>query len=128
MDLLLKLLLALGIVILVGCLVPLLLQLRRTARAVEALAESARADLGRIATDIHQARIQLDNLSGLAEKALEFPANASPLAAAMVRGLTGLFDTRPSPWLEALVTAVKIGIDFLRRPRGAAPTKEKTDA
>ena len=32
-----------------------------------------------------------------------------------------------SPWLEALVTAVKIGLDYFLRPRKPAPAEEKKD-
>jgi hypothetical protein len=127
METWLQIVVAVVVVAVGGCLVPLILQLRRTARSVEALAESARADLGRIAQDIHETRVGVDKVVGLVERSLEFPATAGALATTFVRSITSLLDGRPSLWVDALVTAVKFGIDFLRRPREAAPAKETSD-
>ncbi|BDU74886.1 hypothetical protein [Mesoterricola silvestris] len=124
MDRMLQFVLALVVLVLAGCLVPLLLQLYRTAKAVEDLAQSAREDLKQIAQDIHHTRASLDRVTGLVEKSLEFPATAGGLAVALVRSLTGLLDRGPSPWLEALLTAVKIGISFFTRPSADATEKE----
>lgn len=124
MDLLLKIVLVLVLLAVGACLVPLLLQLHRTAKAVQALAESAREDLGKIALDVHQTRLSLDKVTGLVEKSLEFPATAGSLGVALVRSLTSILDRGPSPWLEALVTAVKFGITFFKRPSAAAKEKE----
>jgi len=124
MDKVLQFVLVVVLLVLTGFLVPLLLQLLRTAKAVEALAESAREDLRQIAHDVHQTRESLDRVTGLVERSLEFPATAGGLAVALVRSLTGLLDRGPSPWLEALLTAVKIGISFFKRPPGDATEKE----
>jgi len=124
-DKMLQVVLVLVVLILAGCLVPLLLQLYRTAKAVEALAQSAREDLRQIAQDVHETRLHLDKVTAMAEKSLEFPATAGGLATALFRSLTAILDRGPSPWIEALVTAVKIGITFLRRPHAAATEEEK---
>jgi hypothetical protein len=42
-----------------------------------------------------------------------------------VRSLTGMLERGPSPWMDAIVTAVKIGITFFRRASAAAQEKEK---
>jgi hypothetical protein len=75
METWLQIVVAVVVVAVGGCLVPLILQLRRTARSVEALAESARADLGRIAQDIHETRVGVDKVVGLVERSLEFPCH-----------------------------------------------------
>jgi len=126
-DHMLEIVLAVVALVLGACLVPLLLQMRRTAKAVQELAESARLDLNRIAQDVHQTCGQVDKVTALVEKSLEFPASASGLAAVLLRSLSALFGPTSAPWLEGLVTAVKMGLDFLRRPRRAAPAKENTD-
>jgi hypothetical protein len=122
-----QILLAVLAVALVAFLVPLILQLTRTARSVQVLAESAREDLNRIAGDVHEVRQGLDQVVSLVERSLELPAVAGALAATVVRSFTSLLDRRPAPWVDALVTAVKFGIDFLKRPREAAPAKETND-
>ena len=115
------------LVILAGFLVPLLLQLYRTARAVEALAKSAQEDLKQMAQDIHLAGLQMEKVADLAQKSLEFPATASAMGARLLDALSGPLGRSWSPWLEALVTAVKIGLDYFLRPRKAAPAEEKRD-
>lgn len=127
MDRVLQFVLVVVLLVLTGFIVPLLLQLMRTAKAVEVLAESAREDLRQIALDVHQTRESLDRVTSLVERSLEFPATAGGLAVALVRSLTGLLDRGPSPWLEALLTAVKIGISFFRRPSADATEKEMSN-
>jgi predicted PurR-regulated permease PerM len=125
MDRGVQILIALLAIVLVASLVPLLLQLYRTAKALEALAASAQEDLRQIAQDVHQTRLQLERVGGLAEQGLQFPAAASSLAGALTRSLTG-----PSvlPWIEAVVTGLKIALDFfLRHRKDAAPKEEKNE-
>ncbi len=123
MDHLLQIVLGSVAVLLGACLVPLLVQMYRTAKAMQELAESAREDLKRISGDIHQARLHLDKLAALTEQSLALPATASAVAARLLRTLTAALGR--GSLAEALVTAVKFVIDFFRRSRGAAPTKEK---
>jgi hypothetical protein len=116
--------LVLVLVVLGAFLVPLLVQLYRTAKAVQALAESAKDDLRSISLEIHEARLQMDRVAGLAERSLEFPAAASALAATLTRSATSFLDEKAFPWVSLLVTALKFGLDFLRRPHEEAASKE----
>ena len=59
----LEIVLILAIVILVGAAVPLLLQVRRTARTFEIFLQGAQRDLTQIAGDVHASRVRLDGLS-----------------------------------------------------------------
>jgi hypothetical protein len=120
----LQIVLALVVIVLGACLVPLLLQLYRTAKALETLAESARTDLGQIAQDVHHTRLALDRVTGIVERSLEFPASASAIGVGLMRSVAAFLERGPSPLMEALVTAVKIGIHFFRRAPAAAPEKE----
>lgn len=124
MDHMLQFVLVLVLVVLGAFLVPLLLQLYRTAKAVQALAESAREDLREISHEIHEARLQMERVAALAEKSLEFPVAASSLAANLTRSLGSFLDPDANPWVTALMTGLKIGLDFLRRPSTDAATKE----
>ena len=124
MDRILQIILALVVVVLGACLVPLLLQLYRTAKALQILAESAQQDLRRISSEIHEARLQMERVAALAERSLEFPATLSSLAAAFARPLGTFLEGNTAPWLTGLVTLLKIGLDLLRRPREAAASKE----
>jgi len=107
--------------------VPLLLQLRRTATAVQALAESAKEDLAQISRDVHQARLEMEKVAGLVERSLAFPSVASTLAASLVRSAGTLLDGRASVWMEALVTVLKMGMQYFKRPSAAEAGKENHD-
>ena len=119
--------LVLAVVVLAAFLIPLLIQLHRTAKAVEALAENARQDLASIAEDVHEARLQMEKVATLAEQTLAFPAAAGSLAASLTRSLGTLLTGTASPWMEAAVAALRLAIDYLRRPKEASQDKEKTD-
>ena len=49
---------------LVAALVPLLIQLRRTAMGLEVFLASSRKDLAQIAEDVHASRLRMDHLAG----------------------------------------------------------------
>lgn len=127
MSLALQIVLILFVVAVGACLVPLLIQIRRTARAVEELAQGARRDLASIAEDVHGARVQLDRVSGMVERSLEMPTTIGASVARFIQRMTGLLEHAQSPWFDAAVTAGRIALDYFRRPRGAEPGKEKTD-
>jgi hypothetical protein len=114
-------LLALG-----ACLVPLLLQLRRTAAAVEALALSAREDLRQIAADVHQVRRRAEGLADLATEALSMPAKASGFLSNLTRGLPSLLGKGRFTLAGALLTGVRFALHWFRR-RKAGMGKEKKD-
>ncbi len=123
MDHMLQIVLAVVVLAVGAFLVPLIIQLNRTAKAIETLAESAREDLNHIAQDIHQVHLQLEKVAVLAEASLTFPATLSAIA----RSAVAMLGKGQSPWMDALVTAVKIGIDFFRRPRKAAQKEAKNE-
>lgn len=118
MDYTLQLVLCFLAVALVAFLVPLILQLKASARSVQLLADSAREDLRQMAHDVHQARLQVERVAVMVEKGLDFPATASAIGSRLIRTLAG----SSSLWLTGLVTAIKLGLDFLRRPTEAAPS------
>ncbi len=113
------LLLALG-----AALVPLLLQLRKTAMAMEELAKSTQRDISRVADDVHQIRIQVDEVTVMAKEALSLPSTIN-------RGLQDIFHAVPSifnpkgsqfSWMNLLLGGVQAVMGLFNRP--AAPTKE----
>jgi hypothetical protein len=55
--------LILFLVALAGGLVPLLFQLRRTAKALDAFLIASRRDLGQITEDVHASRLRMDHLA-----------------------------------------------------------------
>ena len=120
MPLLLQMTLTAVLVILCAFLVPLLIQARRTARAIQILAESAREDLRSMSGDLRLCREHLDRVADQVEASLSLPAAIGRVAAHFL-------DRTAAPWIEALVTGLKIAIDFFRRPSEAAPAKENSD-
>jgi hypothetical protein len=50
--------------------VPLLLQLRKTARGLDQFLFSARMDLAQIAEDVHASRLRMDHLAGILQATL----------------------------------------------------------
>ena len=52
-------------------LVPLLFQLRRTARALDVFLVSARSDLSQIADDVHASRVRMDHLATSLQRSLD---------------------------------------------------------
>lgn len=127
MGLALQIVLILFLVAVGAYLIPLLVQLRRTARAVETLAQGAKEDLSSIAGDVHQARAQLDKVSGMVEASLAMPSTIGASVARFVQSLSGMLERARSPWMDAAVTAGRIAVDLFSRPRGTASPKEKTD-
>jgi hypothetical protein len=114
-------------IVLVGvgvCLVPLLLQLRRTAAAVQQLAESARGDLRQVADDVHHLRGRADELADMAASSMELPLGLGRILAGVGQGLEGFLARDGAPWLSALLTGLKFVISFIRRSRKADGPKE----
>lgn len=52
-------------------LVPLLFQLRRTARALDDFLISSRKDLSQLAEDVHASRLRMDHLAGSLQNSME---------------------------------------------------------
>lgn len=124
MALWLQVILAVVLVAVAGFLVPLLLQLRRTAAAVEQLAESARADLRQVAEDVHHLRNRADGLVDLAAASLELPMGITRLVSGTAQALETFLVKGGMPWMGALLTGVKFIVKFFRRSREGAGTKE----
>jgi len=116
----LQVIIAIVLVVLCGALVPLLLQLRRTAAAVEGLAQSARADLGQI----HHLRIRADGLVDLATSSLEGAVSLGRFTSGAVHAVEALLGKGGLGWLSPLLTGVKFVVNFLRRPKRRADSKE----
>lgn len=116
----LQVILAIVLVALGACLVPLLLQLRRTAAAVQTLAESARADLRQVADDVHHLRERADGLADLASTSMQLPMGISRIVAGTAQSLEAFLGRGGVPWASALLTGLKFVISFMRRPRKAS--------
>jgi hypothetical protein len=116
----------LGIVLLAvgACLVPLLLQMRRTASSVQRLAESAREDLRQIAADVHHLRSRADELADLAATGMELPMTISRVVASTVQTMESLLTKVGPPWLEVILTGLKFVLNLVRRPKPEAAAKE----
>jgi hypothetical protein len=115
----------LGIVLLAvcACLVPLLLQLRRTATSVQQLAESAREDLRQIAADVHHLRGRADVLADMAAAGMEMPMSIGRIVNSTVLTVESLLTKVGPPWLEVMLTGLKFVLNLVRRPKPAEPTK-----
>lgn len=91
------------LVVLTATAVPLLIQLRRTAAAVERLAESATLDLKQVAEDVHATRGQVE---GLVARFQPGPSGGA------LEGLLGLFQSgtlgRFAPLLTGLIGLISM--------------------
>jgi hypothetical protein len=115
MALTLQFILAGVLVALCACLVPLLLQLKRTAQAVEKLADSARQDLGGIARDVHQVRQRVDELADLATTSLAIPASLGEWVSLLIQKLPEVLETKMKGWPGLVVAGLKLVLNaFLR--------------
>ncbi len=124
MALWLQILVGIVLVAVGACLVPLLLQARRTAASVQRLAESAREDLHQIAADVHHLRSRADALADLALTSLEFPLGLSRIVAGTAQALELFMEKAGLPWMGALLTGIKYALTFFRRPKKGDRTKE----
>ncbi|HLO66107.1 MAG TPA: hypothetical protein VK188_03750 [Holophaga sp.] len=127
MDHTLQIVLTIVLTAVAAFLISLILQLQRTAQAVQLLAESLREDTRQITRDIHEVRLQVDRTAALVERTLAGPATAGKMASTALQGALGLFGRGPGALVDGLVTALRIGLDFVRWRRRAASRKEKTD-
>ncbi len=116
MSTLLQVVIALAVVALTAALIPLLLQLRRTAQAVEGFAKSAGTDLTRISEDVHATRERVEGLADLAQKGLEHPGPIGQVVFGLVGALPSLLHPRPqgTNLVELLVTGLRSALSFFR--------------
>ena len=104
---------------------PLLLQLRRTAAAVQHLADSARQDLQQIAADVHHIRATGPTAWRTWPTAsLELPLRHRPDGFRTAQDRGASWAGRNLPWMGALLTGLKFVLNLFRRPRNRAATKE----
>ena len=117
--------LSLAVVVLTVFLVLLLIQARRTAAAVERLAESAVRDLHQVSTDIHEVRMRVDEMAELAKGTLELPSALTQVVSGIVRGMPAFFQ-RPRPAgniFQTLMTGLRTVL-HLFGTSNPAPSKE----
>jgi len=119
----LQIVLCLSVATLTVFLVLLLVQARRTAAAVERLAEGAARDLRQVAEDIHEVRNQVDEVARVARSAFELPSATTQVVAGIVRALPALFGRRKqaSTWIDSLLTGIQTALHLLRRPSASQP-------
>jgi hypothetical protein len=120
----LQLTLAVVLVVLCAFLVALLIQLKRTATAVAGLAESARADLHLIASDIHHLRSRADELADLAAQGMALPVTVANILEGFLRPLEAFIGRGPSPLMDMIMMAIRLVMDWVLRPKPAAPPVE----
>jgi len=72
-------------------LVPLLIQLRKTAQAMEDLARSASKDISRVADDVHQIKLQVDEISFLARETFAMPVSLGKTLKGLFQGIPAIF-------------------------------------
>lgn len=127
MTLVLQIVLIAAIVVLTAYLVPLLIQLRRTAASVEQFTQSASEDLRKISTDVHEVRLKVEETAGLATHALEHPSVLSQIILGIAGALPALLgkSDASSGLMTSLMSGVKALFSFYQRSK-AAPTKEET--
>jgi conjugal transfer/entry exclusion protein len=126
MSLLVPITLSLAIAILTVFLVMLLIQARRTATAVERLANSAIQDLRQVSEDIHEVRNQVEQITGLARTILEPPSVLAQVVSGVVRSLPALFSRQSNPAgiLEVLVTGLRTALHLFRHRKATTPKEE----
>lgn len=124
MTMALQIILGLAILGVASCLIPFLIQARRTAVALERLAESSSRDLERIADDIHVVRTQVEDVVQRATHSLEHPSVLTQVAMGFLRITSGFFNNqqRGPDFLESLLTGIRSALHLFRRHRAA--TKE----
>ena len=110
------------------CLVPLILQLRRTAAAVEKLAESARQDLNGIAGDVHQVRLRVDQVADLAAAGLSVPATLGEWLTRMLTNLPDLLDRKSSGWISLVMAGLKVALKLFLSPKPAPAPAPQPEA
>jgi hypothetical protein len=125
MSLPLQVVLGLAVVTLTVFLVLLLVQARRTAAAVERLADSATRDLRQMAEDIHEVRRQVDEVAGLARSILELPSALTQVLVGLAQAVPAFFrrERSSSVWIDSLLTAIQTALHLFRRPK-AGQSKE----
>lgn len=128
MSLVLETVLCSAVIVLTVFLVLLLAQARRTAKAVERLAESATQDLRQVSSDLHEIRTRVDGVAGSIMDLAEPPSVLSQVVTGVVRAVPAFFHHRAdrADIFESLVTGVETALNLFRSHKADSP-KEKTD-
>ena len=123
MSLLLQIVLCLAVATLTVFLVRLFIQARRTAAAIERLADSATRDLERVAEDIHEVRNRLDEVTGMLRTTFELPSALTQVVTGIVRSMPLFFGGRSasSNWIDSLLTGIKSAFHLFRRSKASVP-------
>lgn len=119
MTIWLQVLFGVSVLVITGLLVPLLLQARRTAVAVERLADSATRDLKQMAEDMHQTRIRVEGLCDMAQQSLEHPSTLTKVVAGLVGAVPLLFGRREATTdiFQTLLTGLRTALNLFHRPK-----------
>ena len=127
MSIAMQIFLCLAVAVLTVFLVRFLMQARRTAAAVERLAQSATQDLRRVAEDIHEVRVRVEDVTGSVRTLLEPPSALAQVVTGLVRAIPSFFRRRSgsSVFLESLVTGAETALHLFRN-RKADPPKEES--
>lgn len=123
MPLALQIVLCLTVATLTVFLVLLLIQARRTAAAVERLAESAARDLRQMTEDIREVRQQVDGVANLARRLFDLPSGLTQVVAGIVRAMPVFFSRKshPSSWIDSLLPGIQSVLHLLGRPKASHP-------
>jgi hypothetical protein len=127
MSVAMQIFLCLAVAVLTVFLVQFLVQAKRTAAAVERLAESAAHDLRQAAEDVHEVRLHLEEVSGSVRTLLGPPSALAQVVTGLVRAIPAFFNRRSgsSVFWESLVTGAESALHLFRN-RKANPPKEET--
>jgi hypothetical protein len=128
MSLALQIVLCLAVTVLTVFLVLLLIQARRTAKAVEQLAESASHDLHQVSGDLHEIRARVEGVTGSVMNILETPSVLSQVVTGVIRGIPAFFHKREDSGdiFATLVTGAETALHLFRNLKANSP-KEDTD-
>lgn len=123
MSLVLQITLSVSVAVLTVFLVLLLVQARRTAAAMERLAESAARDLRQVAEEVHEVRVRVDEVADLVRSTFELPSALTQVVTGVVRAMPAFFARRSgsSNIVEALLTGVQTALHLFR----THPSKEE---
>ena len=121
-----QIIVCLAIVTVTVFLAMLLHQARRTAVAMEKLAESAAKDLRQVAEDVHAVRTRVVEVTDLAKSALEMPSALTQVVSGLVRAIPVFFGgtTVRGNFLKTLLTGLQTALHLFRRPK-ATPKREE---
>jgi hypothetical protein len=92
-----------------------LIQARKTAQAMERLAESARCDIKSISEDVHEVRLRVDELAAVGKKSLDLPVALGQMASEMVQAIPSMFRKSEPIWLTALGAVMRGVMPFFRK-------------